>query len=304
MVALAGAVFIGLAVEVVLGRGIVGFDVALRDALREHGRGPLGLAARLFTDVLSPPFDVTVLLAVAGAVANRRGNWRPLIFAAGLLGVLSVSVLGLKYGIGRPPPDAMAHAKGAFPSGHTASLLVCGGGLVFLLVPPRRRPAAWLALAATTTVLAGCLVYDRFHWFSDVVAAAALGVVVLGVMQRWAPSHPQSQPQLAEVRAASAPVDPAADVGDDVVDTLPGLTLAVPASLALWLTGLSLVLAVGRPYRLADLLTDFWIRAAASAAPGHSAALAQASLATLLGLAAAVCAGLALLALTRSVRWR
>jgi len=54
MVALAGAVFIGLAVEVVLGRGIVGFDVALRDALREHGRGPLGLAARLFTDVLSP----------------------------------------------------------------------------------------------------------------------------------------------------------------------------------------------------------------------------------------------------------
>jgi len=53
-----------------------------------------------------------------------------------------------------------------------------------------------------------------------------------------------------------------------------------------------------------DLLTDFWTRAAASAAPGHSAALAQAPLATLLGLAAAVCAGLALLALTRSVRWR
>lgn len=298
MIALALIVFTGLAIEVALGRGIVGIDVAVRDLTLAHHGGRLVRAASLVPDVLRPELDVLVFGAIAAVLARRRRSWRPLLFAATTIGMLTVGVLAVKYGLDRPTPfpygDAIARSgRGAFPSGHTASFLVCGGGSVLLLVPPRWRGWAWWVLAGVTTVLAATLVLANFHWLSDVLGGAALGIAVLGAApQRWAALDPSGVAAPEAAAEALVPAEP--------VPSLPGITLALPASLAVWFTVLGLMLALARPGRLQGWLS----RAVAEVAPSHADAVAGAPLVTLLWLAGAGCAGLALVALARASRAR
>lgn len=297
MVALALAVFTGLAVEVALGRGIVGIDVAVRNLTTAHYGSRLVRAAALVPDLLRPELDVLVFGGIAAALALRRRSWRPVLFAASVVAMLAVGVLAVKYGLNRPTPfpygDALAPSgRGAFPSGHTASFLVCGGGSVLLLTPPRRRSMAWWALAGVTTVLAAALVLANFHWLSDVLGGAALGIAVLGAApQRWAALDPAN---------AVAPVATTALVPAEPAKSVPGITLALPASLAVWFTVLGLMLALARPQRVQDWLS----RAVAEVAPSHTDAVTGAPLVTLLWLAGAACAALALLALARGQRAR
>lgn len=172
LAAVALVVVVALTAQVVADVGIVVVDRHVRDWVLGHRVADLQQVCRFFTDVISPPVDVAVLL-VLGAW------WRRLPAAIVTVAALAAGVLSLKYGVGRPNPDSALSSQ-AFPSGHTASVLACAGTIVALTpVSGRLRKVLWVAVGCLTTVIAAALVYMNVHWLSDVIAGAAVAVLVL-----------------------------------------------------------------------------------------------------------------------------
>ena len=153
----------------------------------------------LWTSVLaaitfvSGPTVLPVVVAVGCLIWGlvRRQWWRPLLLAGAMVGstVLGLAVKGL-VGRPRPPSDTMyvpgAETTASFPSGHTlgtATLLLVAGYLVCSRNPTRGRIVGWaLATVVGTAVVALSRLYLGYHFLTDVVAAVALAVVVLGVV--------------------------------------------------------------------------------------------------------------------------
>jgi membrane-associated phospholipid phosphatase len=156
------------------------FHFALR-----HRHHWLYEAADDLTDVFSPPVDTAILAIGAGALAWRRR--RPAIFIAATLsvGAMAAIVLATKAALGRPLPFTRpGHHADAFPSGHTATFLVCFGTLVLLATTRHRsrRGPLLTAVAVGTLLVAAGLVYDGFHWLSDTVGSLAVGTAVLSLL--------------------------------------------------------------------------------------------------------------------------
>ena len=174
LVVAAGAlgVLVCLTVWVVLGQP-VGDDSVL--ALRSTNP-TLGAVTDTLLTVVSPPVDILALLGFGVYRSYRRLDGRPLLVAGGAALALGITVLGMKHAIARPFPLPPLPPL-AFPSGHTASALVCSGTVV--LLSARRSPAAWSAVGVLTTLVAVALLLRAAHWASDVVGALALGVVLL-----------------------------------------------------------------------------------------------------------------------------
>ena len=135
------------------------------------------------------PWIVLVACVVWGRV--RREWWRPLLLAGAMAGstILSVAVKGL-VARSRPPEDTMyipvAETTGSFPSGHTIGtatfLLVMG-----YLVASRHRTRGFLlgwGVGAVVGIGAVALsrLYLGYHFLTDVLAALALAVAVVGVI--------------------------------------------------------------------------------------------------------------------------
>ncbi len=78
------------------------------------------------------------------------------------------------------PPDALVSTTGdSFPSGHSATAAVVAIGLVLVFVTISKNRWHWFAAAAGwATLMAASRVYLRAHWFTDVVAGAAVGAAV------------------------------------------------------------------------------------------------------------------------------
>lgn len=135
------------------------------------------------------PIIVLVACVVWGRV--RREWWRPLLLAGAMVGSTLVSLL-VKGLVARPrPPEETMHipgseTTGSFPSGHTigtATFLLVAG----YLVASRHRTwpvvVGWLVGGVVgTAAVALSRLYLGYHFLTDVVAAAGLAVVVLGVV--------------------------------------------------------------------------------------------------------------------------
>jgi undecaprenyl-diphosphatase len=187
MLALAGGgvvIFLALTALVVVDH-IGGLDFAVRRWMHAHYDPTLRTAARVITDVLSPAVDAATLVAVAAITASRRRRVAPIAVAVAMICVTSVVVIATKHGVGRPSPyfPRWVSDGRSFPSGHTAATLVFLGTAVMVAVPPgRRRRLLLAAVAGLTTICAVSLVYDGFHWLSDTIASAALGVTLLTLL--------------------------------------------------------------------------------------------------------------------------
>lgn len=199
------AVVLGLALVVVgaAAFGAVLDSVAEGDDLAEADQPVLRalVAARSdpVTAVLAAVSFVTgptVLPVVALATALvwglwARSWWQPALLAGAMIGSTVIS-LAAKAVVARPrPPLDTMHVPGSestysFPSGHTvgtATFLLVIGYLLWIRRPRVRSLAVWAAMAVVGIgVVAGSRLYLGYHFVTDVVAGASVGLAVLGAV--------------------------------------------------------------------------------------------------------------------------
>ncbi|HEV7189466.1 MAG TPA: phosphatase PAP2 family protein [Blastococcus sp.] len=137
---------------------------------------------------------VTILVVLAGLVGYlgwRRRTWLPAARVLLGLGLLTLAVYAIKTGMGRTAPgypgSFFFHSDGAsFPSGHVANAVLMWGIARWQAVEyglPSSVQRLFWGLSVVGPVVAGAaMVSLDFHWVSDAVAGAALGVILLGVV--------------------------------------------------------------------------------------------------------------------------
>lgn len=136
---------------------------------------------------------VTILLVLAGLVgwiAWRRRSVVPLVRVLVALALLTAVVYAFKYGTGRTAPaypGSFFHRDGAsYPSGHVANAVLMWGVARWQAVdfglPDRVQRAFWVLSVAGPLVTGVAMVALDFHWVTDALVGAAVGVVLLGVV--------------------------------------------------------------------------------------------------------------------------
>ncbi len=135
---------------------------------------------------------ILVVLAVLVAyLAWRRRTWLPLIRVLAALALLTVAVYAIKDGTGRTAPEFPGsfffHSDGAsFPSGHVANAVLMWGVARWQVVeyglPARVQRAFWWLSVVGPVVTGLAMVSLNFHWVTDAVVGAAVGILLLGVV--------------------------------------------------------------------------------------------------------------------------
>jgi membrane-associated phospholipid phosphatase len=142
--------------------------------------------ANRFGGGMNPPM-VVVFFLVAGVV-YRRSRWIAYGVAMAFAGAAAgVSVQIVKYTAGRTRPELWLgpfhHARAAatsFPSGHTVGAFALGG--VLMLASPSRTMRAIAFLLALSVAVSRVMAFR--HWTSDVLASAAIGMILAAIAVR------------------------------------------------------------------------------------------------------------------------
>lgn len=144
----------------------------------------------LVTQLGGRGFILIVLAVLVGWLGWRRRTVRPLLRVLVALALLTGVVYAFKFGMGRTAPTypgSYFHRDGAsFPSGHVANATLMWG-LARWQAVEYGLAAGWQrlfwGLSVAGPVLAGAaMVALNFHWVTDAVVGAAVGVVLLGVV--------------------------------------------------------------------------------------------------------------------------
>jgi len=131
------------------------------------------------------------LAALVGYLGWRRRTWRPLLRVLLALALLTVVVYAVKTVTGRTAPaypgSFFFHSDGeSFPSGHVANAVLMWGVARWQVVeyglPARLQRGCWLLAVVGPVVTAVAMVSLDFHWVTDAIAGAAVGIVLLGVV--------------------------------------------------------------------------------------------------------------------------
>ena len=135
---------------------------------------------------------ILVVLAVLVAyLAWTRRTLLPLLRVLVALALLTTAVYAIKGGTGRTAPgfpgSFFFHADGAsFPSGHVANAVLMWGVARWLAAEyglPLRVQRTFWGLAVLGPIATGvAMVSLDFHWVTDAVVGAAVGIVLLGVV--------------------------------------------------------------------------------------------------------------------------
>jgi membrane-associated phospholipid phosphatase len=153
------------------------FDHAVDSPVITVFAGHPALALRLASPgTTAPAVVVSVVVAVACLITRRlRGA---------VLAVAAVPVaVGLCEVLVKPLVHRTYTGQVVYPSGHTAAIVALAATVtVLLLAPPRSAMPSWLrtlilaaAYLAALAVVVGVIAV-RFHYFTDTVAGAAVGV--------------------------------------------------------------------------------------------------------------------------------
>lgn len=182
-----------------LGGSIVDFDLEVARDLVE-GRTPGMNSLTAATTFLADSVPVAIAWVAAMAIARwRTGEWRISAFIMAAIGgeKLTYLVTSMLVGRDRPPGPVLGkvHAANSFPSGHVGAAIVLYGGIVVAVLwwdaakrgHGRSRTlhvALGMGVAAITALVAYSRLYRSFHFPSDVVWGAVLGVVWLALAWR------------------------------------------------------------------------------------------------------------------------
>lgn len=129
------------------------------------------------------------VLAVTTLVACRyRESWRPAVVVAVSVFSLNLFVLVLKVLLGRGQPEAADPAffvgGMAYPSGHTANIVLVYGLVAYLLSRYRNVDRVfvrllWVAVALLSLTMVATSLTLNWHWFADLIAGLLVGGVTL-----------------------------------------------------------------------------------------------------------------------------
>ena len=141
-----------------------------------------------FPGSVIPAVVLTAALAISCLLTGRRRG--------AVLAILAVPVTAvITDGLLKPLVHRTYIGQVVYPSGHTATIAALAAAVtVLLLAPPRPAVPRWLRLLilAVTYLTAGAVVIGviavRFHYFTDTVAGAAVGIgtvcgLALGISQ-------------------------------------------------------------------------------------------------------------------------
>jgi uncharacterized membrane protein YkvA (DUF1232 family)/membrane-associated phospholipid phosphatase len=136
-----------------------------------------------------------IALGLAVVLGWRRRSLRPVLPVLGAELLTGVTVLVLKLGLHRAPPNNQNRVANperlfsdpvsqSYPSGHLVVAIVWYGILALLLagvLPARRR---WALRVVPPIVLFFTTVYLSFHWLTDTVAGLLLGLLLYRLLMR------------------------------------------------------------------------------------------------------------------------
>ena len=186
---------VAITVDVLAGGPLRHLDDALASGSWHRADPLLVDVALVFDRVGQRAIAGTVLVVVAALLAWRLRCWQPLVVTGVGLLVLNVVVGGLKLVIGRTKPlsglDLLYDGGSQFPSGHAANAVVSWGLLSYLVLvhgPALRRGTKRMLLVlpvALTVGMSGASLYLDYHWLTDLLAGAALGLVLLALVLAW-----------------------------------------------------------------------------------------------------------------------
>lgn len=134
---------------------------------------------------------LVVLAVLVGHLAWRRRTILPLVRVLVALALLTAVVYAVKWGTGRTAPgfpgSFFFHEDGAsFPSGHVANAVLMWGvarwQAVEYCLPARVQRAFWWLSVVGPVATGAAMVSLDFHWVTDAVVGAAVGIVLLGVV--------------------------------------------------------------------------------------------------------------------------
>jgi membrane-associated phospholipid phosphatase len=134
-----------------------------------------------------------ILMVLAGLVGYLGWRFRtaiPLVRVLVALALLTVVVYSFKFGTGRTAPaypGSFFHRDGAsYPSGHVANAVLMWGVARWQVVEYRLAPwlqrTAWVLSIAGPVATGVAMVSLDFHWVTDAVVGAAVGILLLGVV--------------------------------------------------------------------------------------------------------------------------
>ena len=142
-----------------------------------------------------------LLALVIWACCRKQRSWRPAVIAVGSVLCLNlvVGVLKLSFGRGQPAPADPSFFIGgmAYPSGHTANIVLVYGLAVYLLaryygVTRAEYAVLWSAVAALSVLMVIVSLSLNWHWFADLIAGLIVGGAVLELTVAADAALPQS----------------------------------------------------------------------------------------------------------------
>jgi membrane-associated phospholipid phosphatase len=152
------------------------FDRAVDSSVIAWFAGHPGLAARLAVPgSLVPAGALSAAIVVACLLAGRLNG-------AVLAAAAVPAAVGLNDGLLKPLVHRTNYAGVVFPSGHTTAMFALVATVTVLLAPPRpgaaRMPRVLIPAAACVLgcVVAIAVVGLRWHYFTDTLAGAAVGI--------------------------------------------------------------------------------------------------------------------------------
>lgn len=173
-------------------------DEPLVDWLAQHRTPTLTTVMMVITNVFGPV--VLPILVAVGAVTWgwRTRAWTDPMLLVGAMVLSTVISMLVKVVIGRARPEESfqltpgLEESFSFPSGHTTGAATLVLVTAYLAWRGRRRKRvlfAWAAGSVVTVVLVGgSRLYLGYHFLSDVLAGACVGLFVLGLVvcvDRW-----------------------------------------------------------------------------------------------------------------------
>ncbi len=131
-----------------------------------------------------------VLAGLVGWLAWRRRTLVPVVRVLVALALLTTVVYAFKWGTGRTAPaypGSFFHRDGAsYPSGHVANAVLMWGvarwqAVEFGLPGRVQRGFWWLSVLGPLATGVAMVSLD-FHWVTDAIVGAAVGIILLGVV--------------------------------------------------------------------------------------------------------------------------